>query len=95
MAYVFRTFKTRTDPESGKRVRVLDRAGRPVPHLRWRFEITDYLGRRRVMTPEEISALLAAAPERRRLVWKPLGFQGVMTDRSGDGPMLSRPSSMA
>jgi len=47
MASVYRTFKTRTDPATGKRVPVLDGKGRPVPHERFRFEYTDYQGKRR------------------------------------------------
>jgi len=49
MATVFRTYKTRLDPATGKRVKVMDK-GRPVPHVKWRFEFVDWQGRRRAGT---------------------------------------------
>ncbi len=50
MAYVFRTFKSKTDPATGKRVPILDSKNRKVPHDQWRFQITDHTGNRRIMT---------------------------------------------
>ncbi len=48
--YVYQTFKTQTDKATGKRVQVLDKKGRSVPHARWRFEYIDYTGKRRTAT---------------------------------------------
>ena len=50
MAYVFRTYKTQSDPATGKRVPMLDAKGRKVPHELWRFQIFDYLGNRLIKT---------------------------------------------
>jgi integrase len=56
MASVYRTYQTRRndpqDPKS-KSVPFLDAKGRPVPHPRWRFEYTDYQGKRRSATGSE------------------------------------------
>jgi len=46
MARVFQTFKTRTDPETGRRVFVRDKRGRKVAHECWRFEYVNEHGRR-------------------------------------------------
>jgi hypothetical protein len=48
--YVFQTFKTKRDPDTGKRVSVLDAKGRRVPHSRWRFEYVTWQGKRKVAT---------------------------------------------
>lgn len=37
----------RTDPATGKRERILDHRGRPVPHPKWRFRYRDATGRKR------------------------------------------------
>ncbi len=47
MPYVYQTEKTKTDPETGKRVPVLDSKGNKVYHDRWRFEYVDWQGRRK------------------------------------------------
>ncbi len=50
MARVFQTFKTHADPETGKRVDLLDEKGRKIPHPRWRFELIDWQAKRRIKT---------------------------------------------
>jgi len=50
MARTFQTFKTHADPETGKRIDLLDEKGRKIPHPRWRFEIIDWQGKRRIKT---------------------------------------------
>ena len=77
MPTVFRTFKTRLDPATGKRVRVMDK-GRPVPHAKWRFEFVDWQGRRRSATgtvdkreTEALAVRLEAEAEAVRKGWRP------------------------
>ena len=48
--HVFQTYKTRTNPETGKRVHITDKKGRKIPHARYRFEYRDYRGVRRLAT---------------------------------------------
>jgi len=78
MPRVFQTFKTKRNPETGKREPVLDRKGDPVPHERWRFQYVDHQGRRRTKTgcPTEAETLkLAMRVEAReyeiREGWRP------------------------
>jgi len=51
--HIFRTYRTRIDKESGRRVYVLDSKGRKIPHPCWRFSYTDFQGKRRVGTGSE------------------------------------------
>ncbi len=64
MATVFRTFKSKRNPATGKRVPVLDAKGRPIPHERWRFEYTDYQGRRRTASGSASKAQTTALAAR-------------------------------
>ncbi len=50
MARVFQTYKTRTDPKTGKRIDLLNGRGQKIPHPRWRYQIIDRQGRRRIKT---------------------------------------------
>jgi len=50
MAQVFQTFQTKLDPATGKRVKVLDGKGRPIPHLRWRARFLTYDGKQKKTT---------------------------------------------
>jgi len=50
MTRVFQTFRTRTDPETGRRIELLDAKGRKIPHPRWRYEYIDWRGQRRIKT---------------------------------------------
>ena len=77
MATVFRTHKTTTDPATGKRVKVTDSKGRPVPHPKYRIEYTDWTGKRKVQTgttdkreTERIAARLEADADAIRKGWK-------------------------
>lgn len=53
MAYIYRKPRTRRDPATGRRVPVLDAAGRPVMLPRWYIEYRDWQGER----AHEIGAL--------------------------------------
>ena len=64
MASVYRTFKSKLDPATGKRSPVMDGKGRPVPHDRFRFEYTDYQGRRRTASGSSSRAETAALANR-------------------------------
>jgi len=46
MPYIFQTFKTRIDPKTGKRVFILDRKGREIPHDKWRYQYINWQGKR-------------------------------------------------
>lgn len=50
MPYVFQTFMTTQDPETSKRIPGLGKKGRKIPHPKWRFEYTDWQGKRRIKT---------------------------------------------
>lgn len=78
MAYIFKTVVTRTDKASGLRVPVVDAKGRQEYHPQWRFRITDYQGRRRVMTgtaskveTEKLAAQVQSENDQIRRGYKP------------------------
>jgi len=50
MPTVYQTFKKSTDPETGRRVRALDKSGQPIPHDKWKFQYTDWTGKRKTGT---------------------------------------------
>ena len=50
MPYVFQTYLTRVDQETGKRVFRLDEQGNKIPHKKWRFAYVDWQGKRKVGT---------------------------------------------
>ncbi len=77
MATVFKTYKKQKDPDTGRSVQVKDRKGNPVPHDKWRFEFTDWTGKRRVQTgttdkkeTEKLAARIEAEADAIRKGWK-------------------------
>ena len=50
MAYIYATYKTRTDKQTGKRIPVLDKKGQPVRHPYFRAEIRNWDGTRTTVT---------------------------------------------
>lgn len=50
MAHIYQTFRTRINPETGKREPVTNAKGEQVPHKNWRAEIILWTGKRKSVT---------------------------------------------